>query len=509
MKWQNITIILLVSVFLLPACQQKCKPDKDPECWAEALKNPEKIEDAITNLKKLKYKKAEPALIEAFQAAANQPEHREKIADIFKKWKTKEAVKPLMAGLDFIVGSNKESRKAKRTNRANQKIASALAAIGDKQAIASLIRLMKSTKEPNVQRAAIRALGELKATESVEDLIKLAEDKAALRVIRNNAVFALGDIGDAKAIDTLILSLFREKAYFFAQANLALVKIGEPAIAPLVDTMMGKNTEAKRIHEQNVGVLKGAMEANTAKVLGDIGSPKAVAPLLKMSKVISKWEGDNRLIAMTRLINALGMIGDKKGLDVVLSYLEGATWDVRTVCANAINYISDRSATEKMLKILDKGGHPRELAPLIEAAGNLGTDEVLPKLKNLAKSHKDVTVQTYIKDSIARLKAYAECKQDLNCWIGKTKDSQIAVREKAAYELGRIGDPKAIEPLEKIINDPSENVRFAVIWAFDKLKAKKAIPTIEQLLENEKGSTRYKVVNHNFKMLLARLNQKG
>jgi HEAT repeat protein len=160
-----------------------------------------------------------------------------------------------------------------------------------------------------------------------------------------------------------------------------------------------------------------------------------------------------------------------------------------------------------MLKFATTGEHPRTRAPLIEAIGNLGTNEILPQLQEMEKTQKDVTVSKSIKESLKRIQAYAQCKEDANCWIGKLSDKEAVVREKAAYELGRIGDQKAVDPLLKIINDPGENVRFAVIWAFDKLKSKKPIEPIEELITKEKGSRRYQVVNHNYKLLIGRLGR--
>jgi HEAT repeat protein len=510
MKLRTIFVLALIPVVFLFACSSRCKEGEDADCWIKALDDPERIEKAIDNLKQIGDKKAEPALIKAFEASANQPKYRERIAEIFKKWKTKSAAGPMIAALDYTVGPNKDGRKAKRTNRANQKIASALGAIGDPQAINPLMRLMKLTKEPTVQRAAIRALGKLKAKGAVDELLKLSEDSGVHKIVRLNAVYALGEIGDPRAVDSLILSLYRDKAYYFAQAGLALVKIGEPAVEPLVKTMFGRNKGAKRLNEENVEVLAGALEANAAKILGDIGSEKAVEPILKLAEKVDKWpEETNRLLVMSRLINSLGSIGDKRALPLIYKYLEKELWDVRTICATSINNISDRSAVAEMLKFATTGEHPRTRAPLIEAIGNLGTDEVLPQLKEMEQTQKDVTVSKVVKQSIKRINAYAQCKQDANCWIGKLADKDPAIREKAAYELGRIGDQKAVDPLLKIINDPEENVRFAVIWAFDKLKSNKPIEPIEELIDEEKGSRRFQVVNHNYKLLIGRLGRTG
>ncbi len=491
-------------------CTKKCKPGQDAECWAEALADAEQRDKAIDELKTLGDVKTAPKLLEVFKASADNPRNRENIAEIFGKWQYKEALKPMIEALDYTIGPDKDGKKAKGTNRANQKIATALAQLGDKQAVEPLLRLMRATKEENVRRSALRALGVLKATEATEELLGLLKDKSAHQIIRANAVFALGEIADPRSVPALVEALYQEKARFFAHAGLALVRIGEPAVDLLVKTMNGENPDAKRITEENPEVLEGALESNAAKVLGDIGSPSAVEPLLKLAEKVMKWTAEtNQMLVMTRIINALGAIGDPRGMPVVAKFLEKEFWDVRTVCANAINLMSDRAGIDAMWKFIEKGEHPRNRVPLIEAVGNLGTDAALPKIKELAETQKENILTPAYQDTIKRLETFAACKESVDCWIGKLKDPAVPVREKAAYELGRLGDKKALDALLAVLGDPNENVRFAIIFALDRLRSKKPLEAIEELVAKEKGSARFKVVNFNYELLAARLARVG
>jgi HEAT repeat protein len=500
-----------IGLLLVSGCQKKCKKGEDAACWIAALQDPEQAETAVAELKGLDEKSAEPALITAFSAAADNPKLREEAAEAFKKWKTAAAVKPMIEALDYSIGPDKDGAKAKATNRANQKIATALGAIGDKQAAAPILRLVKVTKNPYVKRAAIRALGELKAAEAVDELLGILEDKDAHKTIRANVVFTLGEIGDPKVIPNLVLALYREKAFFFAHANLALVKIGEPAVDLLIETMNGKNPEVKRILEGNVQVLQGALEANAAQVLGDIGSSRAIDPLLAMVEKVSAWDTDNKLLVMVRLISALGDIGDPRAVKPIMKYLDTEFWDVNTVVANALTYIGDRTVVPELFKYaqqVDK--HPRARVPLIDAIGILGTDEALATMKELHEKFKDVTLTPAIENSIKRLEAYSACKQSVDCWIGKLKDQNPAVREKAAFELGQLSDPKSLDALIEVIGDPSELVRWAVIFALGRLNSNKPIAAIDNLVENlEKGNPRFKIVNNKYERLIARLKRTG
>ena len=112
MNWRSVVAILFVSFLLLPACQKTCKQGEDAECWISALKDPELAEKAIDNLKQIGDKKAEPALIEVFNESAKNPEFREKIAEIFKRWGTVFVLKHdfISVVLDIVVG--KHSKKS-------------------------------------------------------------------------------------------------------------------------------------------------------------------------------------------------------------------------------------------------------------------------------------------------------------------------------------------------------------------------------------------------------------
>lgn len=510
MKVLNRALTLLViGLLVLPGCQKKCKKGEDAECWVSALKDPEQAEAAVAELKALNHQVAAPALIEAFQAAADNPKLREEAAEAFARWLTKAAVKPMLEAVDYTVGPDKDGAKAKATNRANQKIATALGTLGDKQAVQPLIRLSKSTKNPYVKRAAIRSLGDLKATEAVDELLEVLEDKDVHNTIRANVVFTLGEIGDPKVVPNLVLALYREKAFFFAHANLALVKIGEPAVDLLIETMNGKNAEVKRMLEGNVQVLQGALEANAAQVLGDIGSPRAIDALLAMVEKVSKWDSDNKLLVMVRLIVALGDIGDARATKPIMKYLDTEFWDVNTVVANALTFIGDRSVVPELFKYsqqVDK--HPRARVPLVDAIGILGTDEALALMKEMHSKFKDVSLTPAIENSIKRIEAFAACKQSVDCWIGKLKDPDAAIREKAAFELGQLADAKAVDPLIGLIADPSELVRWAVIFAFSRLNSAKPIAAIEELVEEkEKGNPRFKIVNNKYERLIAKLKR--
>jgi len=77
--------------------------------------------------------------------------------------------------------------------------AKALGNIGDPIAIPSLIEALKTSKDPSIVIEVASSLGTLKATQAIDDLLRMLNNKDG--EIRENVAQALGMIGDSKAID--------------------------------------------------------------------------------------------------------------------------------------------------------------------------------------------------------------------------------------------------------------------------------------------------------------------
>jgi aconitase B len=112
-------------------------------------------------------------------------------------------------------------------------------------------------------------------------------------IIRLNAVKALGEAKDARAVDPLIAVLKDEKCGSTA-AN-ALAKIGQPSVAPLCTALKDDSPVARRNAATALGKIKDSsavkpliaalndenpiVRRNAAKALGEIRDNSAVEPL--------------------------------------------------------------------------------------------------------------------------------------------------------------------------------------------------------------------------------------
>ncbi|MFL6233448.1 MAG: HEAT repeat domain-containing protein, partial [Thermoanaerobaculia bacterium] len=54
--------------------------------------------------------------------------------------------------------------------------------------------------------------------------------------------------------------------------------------------------------------------------------------------------------------------------------------------------------------------------------------------------------------------------------IATLEDPSERVREKMAWTLGQLGDPRGVAPLTAALGDPSSPVRQAAAWALERLR---------------------------------------
>lgn len=88
--------------------------------------------------------------------------------------------------------------------------------------------------EEELKPEIVLALGELRYQEAVEPLVKIIEDKSQDKGMRMYACEALGDIGDAKAIEPLKAIFIEDDALIKSYAAAALSKFKVPEVAGLL-----------------------------------------------------------------------------------------------------------------------------------------------------------------------------------------------------------------------------------------------------------------------------------
>ncbi|HHT9109043.1 MAG TPA: HEAT repeat domain-containing protein, partial [Candidatus Wunengus sp. YC64] len=171
-------------------------------------------------------------------------------AEALGKIKDARAVEPLIAALKdeyqyvrkwtaYALGEIKDARAVEPLIAAlkdeyqyvREGAAEALGKIKDARAVEPLIAALKD-EHSDVNWSAAEALGKINDAHAVEPLIAALKDKDP--VVRKGAADALGEIKDARAVEPLITALKNIDPDVRVCAANALVKIGAPAIEPLI-----------------------------------------------------------------------------------------------------------------------------------------------------------------------------------------------------------------------------------------------------------------------------------
>jgi HEAT repeat protein len=386
--------------------------------------------------------------------------------------------------------------------------AEALGRLGDPQAVEPLLAALGNEHEIAVRRALVVALGDLQDPRAVDALADLARDdyyfygEAAFRAlvaigppsfdalvaalgdggadVRAAAATSLGAIGDHRAVEPLLATLRDSKASTRQGAAEALDRLGwvpggdedgaaywiakrrwdkcvrATAIGPLVAVLADEDATIAeragrvlvRIGARAVPSLIDGLDSSSADVLARIGAP-AVAALLTQ---LGNDDDTVRVAAAT----ALGQIADAPAaVDPLITALGDPAPDVRRAAVLALGRICDPSTID---------------AHVIE-----------PVVGLLADEHSSVG-----RSAAAALDALGwsprEPAQAIDYWIATGQWERCTdraavepllavvspdrgyVEEGAVAALGRLGDPRAVEPLIAILRDsdvPIDSARAA------------------------------------------------
>jgi HEAT repeat protein len=213
---------------------------------------------------------------------------------------------------------------------------------------------------------AAEALGIIGGEEAIEGLIQVLDlchrdlidpqVRLAEETVRNQAARQLAILGDEKTIEPLLkclkenhlkgvteaLATFREKRaipyiiemleddYARDAAGKALLEFGKDAIQPLIEKLFTRNYAFSK-NETNPSIRR---RAEVVRLLGKIGDPKAIQPLLK------KMEDDKWEFRLYAAISILEIDTNKdeiiKIIPELLAGLNEGDWYTNTLCIEAL-----------------------------------------------------------------------------------------------------------------------------------------------------------------------------
>ena len=419
----------------------------DPQTWAKDLKNLRTQKEALDHLANIDVEKARPAvpaLIDLYKET-HRPEHLELLA----RYKDERTKPILIEALDY---SDDDFDRA----------TIAAGVLGDMKATDAVDALIQAAEKPlpvksranNAKLAAMRALVRIGDKKAVPTLMKILSTSADEQdfVLNQKAALGLAELRDPTAIPALMKGLFMtgRGANIFQECRLALVRIGKPAIAPLLQLLDRKIPEiedmAKALKFDEV--TPGVIPFKAASMLGDLRAVEAVPALQAHLK--QKQQGGED----TAMVIALGLIASPPAVDTLIGVVKDTKVEpvVRVSAADALYLTGDRRAVPILLEIARSGyvtvqgqkASDLRATAAIDLARIAGPETYEP-FKALADKEKDA--EGAFGMALDRMQVAKECASDLACYGKKLSDASWTRAEKAAFAIAFSGDAAKGLPL--------------------------------------------------------------
>jgi HEAT repeat protein len=504
----------------------------EPGDRAEAFKQLERLVSGIaTDPEDTRRQEFAEKVLPKFEEVYSEDDfapYREQMLNMALMMKRPEAAGMWIKALE-IDGSAEGHKQAKL---ALQGIREANASAAADQVIAQFVKL---TESPSKDMAAgdegalryemAKTLGGLKAKGAVEPLIKALgqPEETQPKPVFKAAIDALGEIGDAAAVDVLISVQFAVADAPGTQslgerAVRALGAIGEPAVPKLLETMAGKNTKVNDLAAEK-GVDVQIVQQSAVRILGVIGSPKATDALVAYmpqrdctgdlppvdleSEAFADFDQNVAVGLRAFSANALGYIADPNPAAVAAlcncrdaTHNPADTWEI----ASALGRIGGDEAFTCLSKIVTTGFYNPEDLPnsdykyeirwlgfrwLILAAPPARAAEIAAALAN-----NDPKVKEEVEKAgwMAGIGVLEECKQDVACYEKILADSTKGwfEREVAAFNFARLskkGDAVAAAKLARAFKLRDAEARVNVAWLTGYVAGETPCPECSEALE--------------------------
>lgn len=374
-------------------------------------------------------------------------------------------------------------------------------------------------KDAQMRVAFINALGKYADPRAVPILTKvmLSTNEAQNFVFNIMAGEKLARIGDPGSVPSFLRALF-----IFAPENPsmrmndvasgALVRIGKPAVEPLVAMLAGKDEianglalryveavrkiNAQAAEQMSVPMLVGAEASYT---LGAIGDAAAFEPLLAEASVEDKFRRMNAAIALPRL--ALSEEQRAKVRALLLDvYTNAPSPDASAQLIGVMRGTYDSSFLPTFLAAVKNvdGLHPAIRLTATEAYALLANAAEAEELLAYIQKSSDETEpyrEEMDKQYTPMLAAAKECDVNVSCWAGKLSGSDKALLRKGAYMLGRLarGSAEAEKALVALLGSPQIEVRLAAVSALDRVADKGSDAGVKRITALEEEETGRKV----------------
>ncbi len=315
---------------------------------------------------------------------------------------------------------------------------------------------------PEVRVRAAGTLGAVRSAKGVSPLTIALQDP--IREVREAAATALGEIGGPDCIEALVQAYRHDQGPLVLDAAMdALVNIGDAHVVECLVAMV-----ADRAIEVN-------LRWPAVRALGTIGNPAALDVVMAAA---DDPAGTIRESAAT----ALGNLGNASATTALRRLLRDGQASVRNAAAEALGRLRPSEAAEDLRNALDDS-HPMVSEAAARALERMGDAGLIAALQGILRNPDAPCA------AAPQLLAELAADTVLPALLLLTREPSTAVREGAAYGLGKIGTAEAADALVRLCwADSSEDVRYAAVSRLGALKYPEAMPAILARLRDDEST---------------------
>ncbi|MFX1520422.1 MAG: HEAT repeat domain-containing protein [Promethearchaeota archaeon] len=317
-------------------------------------------------------------------------------------------------------------------------------------------------EDSKVKESALYALGELGDERAVEPLIKMLEDPSSN--IRKGAAVALGWLKDTRAVEPLLKYLQKAQASEFSSITYALSELKDmKAVEPLIQMALeGKSQQIRK---------------PCIRALGKMNDKRAIIPLIE---ILTNKKEARDFHTFTREI--LDKMLDEEGIKTLIQAFESSNEAVKWFASRKLRELREKSFEPLVNAIKEGNREIRKYSIITIAEMEDSTD-----IEFLNQFIEDETLKYYVAIAFGK----RGNTRGLDILIKGLSHPSKWVREQSALALGTTKDKKGFDALIVALKDTEREVRAAAAFALGELKDEKAIDPLIQAMISEKGEDWY------------------
>jgi hypothetical protein len=305
----------------------------------------------------------------------------------------------------------------------------------------------------------------------------------------------LGRVATAATVPALIKSLFRNlqngpNGFIgltpFAVAG--LVRVGRPAVNPLIAVVRGQDPAALAASTAAFAVLRtaapgavaGQTPATMAKTyamqaLAALGAPEAfplIAEQARTGEIRPRFEATMMLTQLT-----LPPAQQAEVRTVITNVLTAATGDSNAQIRNGLLSIALQMFDPGLLPIVlahvrDHDEYAQVRISAMSTYALLANKTEAAALKAVIDAEPTIEhdgLQEQLRPALPLIEVSTACDENIACWRGKLSDANPLIARKAIVMLGRfgVGNAEVIAALIPLLDSPTIDLRFAALYALD------------------------------------------